>query len=64
MTSRERVIRALRFEQPDRAPRDLWVPDDAGGGIAQCEWGRNGAVENVPAVYGAWEEPLPRAPAT
>ncbi|HOF60811.1 MAG TPA: uroporphyrinogen decarboxylase family protein [Candidatus Latescibacteria bacterium] len=24
MTSRERVIRALRFETPDRAPRDLW----------------------------------------
>ena len=24
MTSRERVIRALRFESPDRAPRDLW----------------------------------------
>ncbi len=24
MNSRERVIRALRFEQPDRAPRDLW----------------------------------------
>jgi len=25
MTSRERVTRALRFEQPDRAPRDLWT---------------------------------------
>lgn len=25
MTSRERVIRALRFERPDRAPRDLWM---------------------------------------
>jgi len=24
MTSRERVIRALRFEYPDRVPRDLW----------------------------------------
>ena len=24
MDSRERVIRTLRFEQPDRAPRDLW----------------------------------------
>lgn len=24
MTSRERVIRALRFQRPDRAPRDLW----------------------------------------
>jgi len=24
MTSRERVIRTLRFEHPDRAPRDLW----------------------------------------
>lgn len=24
MNSRERVIRTLRFEQPDRAPRDLW----------------------------------------
>jgi hypothetical protein len=24
MTSRERVIRALRFENPDRVPRDLW----------------------------------------
>lgn len=24
MTSRERVIRSLRFECPDRAPRDLW----------------------------------------
>ena len=25
MTSRERVIRALRFEHPDRAPRQLWT---------------------------------------
>jgi hypothetical protein len=25
MTSRERVIRALRFEHPDRAPRHLWT---------------------------------------
>lgn len=25
MTSRERVRRALRFEKPDRAPRDLWA---------------------------------------
>lgn len=25
MTSRERVTRALRFENPDRAPRDLWT---------------------------------------
>lgn len=25
MNSRERVIRTLRFESPDRAPRDLWV---------------------------------------
>lgn len=25
MTSRERVIRALRFECPDRAPRELWA---------------------------------------
>lgn len=25
MSSRERVTRALRFEHPDRAPRDLWV---------------------------------------
>ncbi len=25
MSSRERVIRALRFEHPDRAPRDLWT---------------------------------------
>ena len=25
MTSRERVIRALRFQRPDRAPRDLWL---------------------------------------
>ena len=25
MSSRERVIRALRFEYPDRAPRDLWA---------------------------------------
>jgi len=24
ITSRERVIKALRFESPDRAPRDLW----------------------------------------
>lgn len=24
MNSRERVIRALRFENPDRVPRDLW----------------------------------------
>ncbi len=25
MESRERVIRALRFQRPDRAPRDLWL---------------------------------------
>lgn len=25
MTSRERVIRALRFQKPDRAPRELWT---------------------------------------
>ncbi|MBN1247812.1 MAG: methyltransferase [Anaerolineae bacterium] len=25
MTSRERVIKALRFDYPDRAPRDLWT---------------------------------------
>ena len=25
MTSRERVIRALEFDHPDRVPRDLWV---------------------------------------
>lgn len=25
MTSRERVIRTLRFEKPDRAPRELWA---------------------------------------
>ena len=25
MTGRERVIAALRFEKPDRAPRDLWA---------------------------------------
>lgn len=25
MTSRERVIRALEFDRPDRAPRDLWA---------------------------------------
>jgi len=25
MTSRERVTRALRFERPDRTPRDLWT---------------------------------------
>ncbi|MBN2310700.1 MAG: methyltransferase [Candidatus Hydrogenedentes bacterium] len=25
MTSRERVIRALEFDHPDRAPRDLWA---------------------------------------
>ena len=25
MTSRERVTKALRFEHPDRAPRDLWM---------------------------------------
>lgn len=25
MTSRERVLRALNFNQPDRAPRDLWA---------------------------------------
>ena len=25
MTSRERVIKALRFENPDRVPRDLWA---------------------------------------
>ena len=24
MTSRERVVKTLRFERPDRAPRDLW----------------------------------------
>ena len=25
MQSRERVVRALRFQRPDRAPRDLWL---------------------------------------
>ena len=25
MTPRERVQRALRFEKPDRAPRELWI---------------------------------------
>ena len=25
MTSRQRVIRALEFDRPDRAPRDLWA---------------------------------------
>ncbi len=25
ITSRERVHRALRFESPDRAPRELWA---------------------------------------
>lgn len=25
MTSRERVVKALTFDRPDRAPRDLWV---------------------------------------
>ena len=25
MSSRERVVRALRFEHPDHAPRDLWT---------------------------------------
>lgn len=25
MTSRERVVRALEFEHPDRAPRDIWA---------------------------------------
>ena len=25
ITSRERVIKALRFDRPDRAPRDLWT---------------------------------------
>ncbi len=25
MLSRERVVRALRFQRPDRAPRDLWL---------------------------------------
>lgn len=26
MTSRERVIKTLNFQRPDRAPRDLWYP--------------------------------------
>ena len=26
MNSRERVLRTLRFDHPDRAPRDLWLP--------------------------------------
>jgi len=30
MTSRERVIRTLRFETPDRAPRDLWYLSGVG----------------------------------
>jgi hypothetical protein len=25
MSSRERVYKALRFEKPDRVPRDLWA---------------------------------------
>lgn len=26
MTSRERVVKTLKFERPDRVPRDLWCP--------------------------------------
>jgi len=33
MTSRERVIRALRFQKPDRAPREVWA-------LPAIEWHR------------------------
>jgi uroporphyrinogen decarboxylase len=28
MTSRERVLRAIRFEKPDRVPLDIWIIDE------------------------------------
>ena len=29
MTSRERVERAVRLQEPDRVPRDIWITQDA-----------------------------------
>ena len=33
--------------------------DDGGGGvIAQCEWGKNDPVENIKAVFEAWNKKI------
>ena len=36
------------------------LDDGRGGVIAQCEWGLKDPVENVLAVYEAWDEPRPQ----
>jgi len=34
------------------------LEDEKGGIIAQCTWGKNNPVENIQAVFDAWNEPL------
>lgn len=34
------------------------LDDGTGGVIAQCEWGKNDPIDNIRAVFKAWNEPL------
>jgi hypothetical protein len=34
------------------------LDDGSGGVIAQCEWGKDNSLENIRAVYRAWDEPI------
>ncbi len=38
------------------------LDDGRGGGIAQCEWGKENRAENVRAVFGAWGEAVGELP--
>ena len=35
------------------------LDDGAGGVIAQCEWGKDNAKENIETVFQSWSEPVP-----
>ena len=56
MTSRERVKRALTFQCPDRAPRDLWVMPtvrrEHEQELAELEARFPGDFENAPVTWG------------
>lgn len=53
----------LPFGTPEEVKQAVYrvrraLDDGRGGVIAQCEWGKNNPVENIMAVFEAWDEPL------
>lgn len=53
----------LPFGTPDEIRKAVYrvrhaLDNGCGGVIAQCEWGKNVPIENIEAVYSAWNDPL------